>query len=236
MGIARWTQIGRDPTEGDVPVKTSRIVGIVAAATLAAGAVTATTVALAADNGNGSGNGAQQQGGLPAAPDLGMGARGHAEAQGHGPGEMGHRGPGGMGQKGGPRGEMGHMLHSEGVIEDADGNYVTVRMQAGEVTAVSATSISVKSVDGYTSTYVITDSTEQDRDRTADTQAKVGDRVHVRSTVDGGTATAEDIHAMSAEFVAQMEEQRAQHEDGMGGGMGHHDDDADDADDASNKG
>jgi hypothetical protein len=206
-------------------VKTSRIVGIVAAATLAAGAVTATTVALAADNGNGSGNSSHHQDGQPAAPDLGMGAQGHPQGQGHGPGKMG--GP--RGEMGGPRGEMGHMLHSEGVIEDADGNYVTVRMQVGEVTAISATSISVKSVDGYTSTYAITDTTEQDRDRTADTQAKVGDKVHVRATVDGSTATAEDIHAMSAEFAAQMDEQRAQHEDGTGGDMGHHDDDAEDA-------
>ncbi len=217
-------------------MKTSRIVGIVAAATLAAGAVTGTTVALAADNGNGNGSQQeQQQDGLPAAPDLGMGAQGRPDGQGrgpggdHGPGQMGDRGPGGMGDKGGPRGEMGRMLHSEGVIEDADGNYVTVRMQTGEVTAVSATSISVKSVDGYTSTYVITDTTEQDRDRTADTQAQVGDTVHVRATVDGSTATADDIHAMSADFAAQMEEQRAQHEDGMGRGIGHADDDADDA-------
>ncbi|MEK9665265.1 MAG: hypothetical protein VW362_10910, partial [Candidatus Nanopelagicales bacterium] len=220
-------------------MKTSRIVGIVAAATLAAGAVTATTVALAADNGNGSGNSSHHQDGQPAAPDLGMGAQGHPQGQGHGPGKMGGPrgemgGPRGemhgpRGEMGGPRGEMGHMLHSEGVIEDADGNYVTVRMQVGEVTAISATSISVKSVDGYTSTYAITDTTEQDRDRTADTQAKVGDKVHVRATVDGSTATAEDIHAMSADFAAQMEEQRAQHEDGMGGDMGHHDDDAEDA-------
>jgi hypothetical protein len=218
-------------------VKTSRIVGIVAAATLAAGAVTGTTVALAADNGNGNsqnGNNSQRQDGLPAAPDLGMGAQNHRDGQGRGPrgpGGMGDRGPGGMGDRGpgGPRGEMGgRMLHGEGVVEDADGNYITVRMQTGEVTAVSATSISVKSADGYTSTYAITDATEQDRDRTAETQAKVGDTVHVRATVDGGTATADDIHAMSPEFAAQMEEQRAQHQDGMGGRMGHHDDDADD--------
>ena len=217
-------------------MKTSRIVGIVAAATLAAGTVTGATMALAADNGSGSGNGgsqSQNQDDRPAAPDRGMG----------GQGDHGQRGPGGKGgprgEMGGPRGEMGgHMLHSEGVIEDADGNYVTIRMQSGEVTAVSATSISVKSADGYTSTYVITDTTEQDRDRTADTQAKVGDTVRVRATVDGSTATAEDIHAMSADFAAQMEERRAQMEEQRGEKGNHgpdhdHNEDGTDADGAA---
>lgn len=201
-------------------MKTSRIAGIVAAATLAAGAVTGATVALAADNGTGTQQ-QQQQDGQLSAPNLGMGQDGQGRGPGgdHGPG--GDRGPGGMGDHGpgdfgGPRGEMGgHMLHSEGVIEDADGNYVTVRSQEGEVTAISATSISVKSSDGYTATYVINDSTTQDRDRTADTSAKVGDTVHVRATVDGSTATADDIHAMSPDFVKQMEQDRAAMQDWM---------------------
>lgn len=166
-----------------------RIAAIVAAATLGAAAFTGAAVALAAD-------GTPTQ--SPSASDM----RGGQGERGHGPGERGPR-----------EGAPGHMLHSEGVIEDADGNFVTVRMQTGEVTAISATSISVKSVDGYTSTYAINDATEQERDRTADTQAKVGDTVHVRATVDGSTATADDIHAMSADFAAQMEEERAE----MGG-------------------
>ena len=224
-------------------MKTSRIVGIVAAATLAAGTVTGATMALAADNGSGSGNGgsqSQNQDDRPAAPDRGMGGQGDHGQRGPG-GKGGPRGEmgGPRGEMGGPRGEMGgHMLHSEVVIEDADGNYVTIRMQSGEVTAVSATSISVKSADGYTSTYVITDATEQDRDRTADTQAKVGDTVRVRATVDGSTATAEDIHAMSADFAAQMEERRAQMEEQRGEKGNHgpdhdHNEDGTDADGAA---
>lgn len=106
------------------------------------------------------------------------------------------------------------MLHSEGVIEQADGTYITVRMQQGEVTAVSATSITVKSADGYTSTYVINGDTELERDR-AEGAPQVGDTVHVRATVSGSTATADDIHALSPEQAKAMEEHRAAMEDEM---------------------
>jgi len=205
-------------------VKTSRIAGIVAAATLAAGAVTGATVALAADD---TGSNGQQQETRPSAPGTekaagdrgpgghGPGGRGQGE---HGPGERG-QGEHGPGDMGGPRGGMGgpggHMLHGEGVVEDADGNFVTIRTQSGEVTAVSATSITVKSTDGYSSTYVINDETVVERDRTADTNAKVGDTVHVRATVNGNTATADDIHALSPELAAEMEQKRAEMEKWM---------------------
>lgn len=176
----------------------TRIAAIVAAATLGAGAFTGASLALADDDSSTSNPGSSQS------------ARGESGSKG-----------GGHGMRGPREGAPGHMLHSEGVIEDADGNFVTVRMQTGEVTAISATSISVKSADGYTSTYAINDATEQERDRTADTQAKVGDTVHVRATVDGSTATADDIHAMSADFAAQMEEERAEMGGPGRGGPGH---------------
>lgn len=106
------------------------------------------------------------------------------------------------------------MLHSEGVIEDADGTFVTVRMQEGEVTAASATSITVKSTDGYSSTYVITDATVVERDGEAGAP-KVGDTVHVRGTVEGGTATAEHVHALSPEKAQEQEDHRAAMENWM---------------------
>jgi len=109
-------------------------------------------------------------------------------------------------------GMRGHMLHGEGVIEDAEGNYVTVRTQEGEVTAVSATSISVTSADGYASTYVIDADTELERDG-AEGAAKVGDTVRVRATVAGGTATADDVHALSPERAKEMEQHRAAMQD-----------------------
>lgn len=114
----------------------------------------------------------------------------------------------------GHEGERGHMLHSEGVIERQDGTYVTVRMQEGEVTAVSATSITVQSADGYASTYVINGDTELERDR-ADGAPRIGDTVHVRATVSGSTAMADDIHAMSPELAKAMQQQRDAMEDGL---------------------
>ena len=106
------------------------------------------------------------------------------------------------------------MLHSEGVIEDADGTFVTVRSQEGEVTAVSATSLTVKSADGYVSTYALVDSTIVERDG-EDVAPKVGDFVHVRGTVTGGTATADMVHALSPERAKELEEQRDAMKDWM---------------------
>lgn len=179
----------------------TRIAAIVAAATLGAGAFTGATMALAADDTaspNPSANGQQGERGM----------------EGHGgQGERG--GHGGPGQRGPREGGPGHLLHSEGVAKDADGNFITVRMQEGEVTAVTAISLSVKSADGYTSTYVLNDATVVERDR-EDAAPKVGDTVHVRAIVDGTTATAEHVHALSPEKAAELEQLR----EGMGEGMG----------------
>jgi hypothetical protein len=100
------------------------------------------------------------------------------------------------------------MLHSEGVVESADGTYVTVRMQHGEVTAVSATSLTVKSPDGYSSTYVVNDATVVERDG-EDAAPQVGDTVHVRAEVTGGSAVAEHVHALTPERAKELEEHRA---------------------------
>jgi hypothetical protein len=106
------------------------------------------------------------------------------------------------------------MLHGEGAVEAPDGTYVTVRMQHGEVTAVSATSITVKSTDGYSSTYSIADTTDVERDG-EDSGPKVGDVVHLRATVTGGSATADVIHALSPEKAQELEEHRADMDDWM---------------------
>ena len=108
----------------------------------------------------------------------------------------------------------GEMLHGEGVIEEADGSFVTVRTQEGDVTAASATSITVKSADGYVSTYSLNDQTLLERDG-EDAAPKVGDTVHVRATVTGSTATADMVHALSPERAKEFEEHRAAMEDWM---------------------
>ena len=46
-------------------------------------------------------------------------------------------------------------LHSEGVVKNADGTFQTVLEQRGTVEAVSDSSITVKSEDGYSQTYTV---------------------------------------------------------------------------------
>ena len=46
-------------------------------------------------------------------------------------------------------------LHSEGVVKKADGTFQTVLEQRGTVDAVSDSSITVKSEDGYSQTYAV---------------------------------------------------------------------------------
>ena len=107
---------------------------------------------------------------------------------GRGPG--GHHGPG-MGGPGGPA------VHGELVVETEDGVYATVLVQRGEVTAVSATSITVKSADGFSKTYAVGADSEihVDGADAAIGDVKVGDTVGVRATVSGSTATVDHLMA-----------------------------------------
>jgi hypothetical protein len=56
-------------------------------------------------------------------------------------------------------GLIGGALHGTAVVEDEDGGYRTVVSQRGEVTSVSATSLTVKSKDGFTATYKLDEDT-----------------------------------------------------------------------------
>ena len=47
-------------------------------------------------------------------------------------------------------------LHSESVVKKADGSFETVLTQRGTVDAVSETSVTVRSEDGFTQTYAVT--------------------------------------------------------------------------------
>ncbi|MCG8916383.1 hypothetical protein L6E12_11340 [Actinokineospora sp. PR83] len=112
-------------------------------------------------------------------------AAGNATAdQRGGPGGM-RGGPGGMVVRGAVGGPMG-ALHGEFVASDGNGGYETKLVQTGEVTAISDTSITAKSADGFTKTYVI------DAD-TVKTAVETGDQVVVLATASGDTATAESV-------------------------------------------
>lgn len=157
------------------------------------------------------------------------------------------RGPGGPGGMRGDHGPGGELLHSESVVKAADGTITTEQRIRGTVTAVSASSITVKAEDGVSRTFVVSATTEvhtglmtrghgaDDAGGTttaaADTIAdvKVDDVAMVEGTVSGSTATATRIHAMTAAEAAQMEQERAtmEAERGQGGrGMAPHAHDA----------
>ncbi|KDN22852.1 hypothetical protein [Amycolatopsis rifamycinica] len=92
-------------------------------------------------------------------------------------------GPGGP--TGGMPGGSGPALHGEYVASDGNGAYVTKIMQTGEVTELSATSLTAKSEDGFSKTYTIT--SEQA------TGLAAGDTVTVVATESGSTATATSV-------------------------------------------
>jgi hypothetical protein len=88
-----------------------------------------------------------------------------APHQAFGPGNgMPPGGPGGVGGVGGQHGAVGGpgpaavdstSLHGEFVVPDGAGGYTAELTQTGAVTAISPTSITVRSEDGYSQTYVI---------------------------------------------------------------------------------
>jgi hypothetical protein len=106
---------------------------------------------------------------------------------GPGMGMPGLDGPG----MGGPG--MGGALHGEFVVQKADGTFQTVDTQGGAVTAVSTSSITVKSADGFTKSYDVTAATIVNAARDGIASVKVGDTVQLDATVTGGKATAVDV-------------------------------------------
>ena len=114
-----------------------------------------------------------------------------------GPGRGFGRGPGGAG----PRGERGlgpgGALHGDFVVPNGSGGYRNVRMQRGVVMAVSTTSLTVKSDDKYTQTYVLTAATLVDAGRDGIATVKKGETVGVLATVAGNTATANEVRDLT---------------------------------------
>lgn len=104
-------------------------------------------------------------------------------SQGHssGPPGWGGGGPGGPGGIGG----FQRTLHGETVVSDGKGGFSTELTQTGEVTAASDTSISVRSQDGYSQTYVVNTGT-----RKPPQPVQTGAQVSVRATELDGTPTA----------------------------------------------
>lgn len=84
-------------------------------------------------------------------------------------------------------------IHGQLVAPKPGGGYQTIDTQRGTVTAMSASSITVKSGDGYTRTYQVTSTTDVNAQRAGVGAVKTGQRVSVLATVKGSSATATQI-------------------------------------------
>jgi hypothetical protein len=106
-------------------------------------------------------------------------------------------GPGMREKGGGPRGGGlrfgGGVLHGEFVTDKPGGGYQTVQIQNGVATAVSATSITVKSTDGFTRTYAVTKDTLVNAGRDGITTIAVNDKVDLKALGAGTSATVVDV-------------------------------------------
>jgi hypothetical protein len=100
---------------------------------------------------------------------------------------------------GGP-GALGGLLgavHGTVVVPKSGGGYQTVAFQNGKVTAVSSTSITLHSADGYSHSYQVTSSTFVNAQRDGIGSIKSGSQVIVSATLSGSTATATRIIDLS---------------------------------------
>jgi hypothetical protein len=117
---------------------------------------------------------------IDAATSNGSGTFGGGLHSGPGPGGLGGAGQGGF-QRVAPAGGTG-TLHGEFVVSDGKGGYTTSMTQTGTLTAVSGTSITAKSADGYTMTYVV-------KHPGSRIPFAVNDEVTIQATLVNGTAT-----------------------------------------------
>ncbi len=92
------------------------------------------------------------------------------------------------------RGELRRVEHGEFTVHTKTGDKV-VDVQHGVVTAVNAGSVTVKSTDGFSSTYTLDPATKVHKDKTtaAVSQIATNDRVQVMATKTGSTVTAQRI-------------------------------------------
>ncbi|WP_230202792.1 hypothetical protein [Parafrankia discariae] len=119
-------------------------------------------------------------------------------------------------------------LHGEFVTADRSGGYTTVRTQSGAVTTVQPTAVTVRSTDGFTATYTVTDETLVDGRTGGIDNVDVGDTVGVTATVpddnpaDGTTSTAAaTATAIIEETTGQSQGQNQNQNQGQGqGGQG----------------
>jgi hypothetical protein len=98
----------------------------------------------------------------------------------------------GFGPAGLPGG-LGAVVHGQFTVRAPSGKYQTVDVQVGKVTAVSSTSLTLTSTDGYTHTYVVTASTVVDAQRGGISSVAKQDQLEVLATQSGSKQIATNI-------------------------------------------
>jgi hypothetical protein len=88
-------------------------------------------------------------------------------------------------------------VHGAFVVPKPGGGYQSIAMQRGAVTAVGATSVTIKSGDGFVKTYQVTGSTYVDARQNGISSVKTGHQVVVTASVNGSTMTAVRIFDLS---------------------------------------
>jgi hypothetical protein len=88
-------------------------------------------------------------------------------------------------------GRIARAIHGEFVVRTRAG-YQMVNVQRGTVTAVSGSSLTVRSDDGFTGSYAVTGDTivHHGKEKVDISTVKAGDKVRVVARVDGETRTA----------------------------------------------
>lgn len=144
--------------------------------------------------------------GQPASPGASASPSPSASVRPHFPpkGPWHMRAPGGLFGFGGP-GALGGLfgaVHGSAVVPKSGGGYQTIAFQNGKVTAVSSTSITLHSADGYSHSYRVTSSTLVNAQRDGVGSIKTGNQVIVTATVSGSTTATRiiDVSLLQQEF------------------------------------
>ena len=151
---------------------------------------------------------ATSSGGQPAAPGASASPSPSPSVRPSFPpkGQWRMRAPGGGPFAFGGPGALGGLfgaVHGTAVVPKPSGGYQTMAFQNGKVTAVSRTSITLHSADGYSHSYRVISSTLVNAQRDGIGSIKAGNQVIVTATVSGSTATAAriiDVSLLQQEF------------------------------------
>lgn len=187
------TEVVASHSRGRSRTRTGLIVAAVAVA-----AVGIAGTAYAATNGSSSPS---------AGPGMGQGFDRDGDHQGLAPGAVPSGAPSGQalpgdgdrmmgGALGGMRG-LAAALHGTFVASDGKGGYQTYDLQRGKVTAVTSSSITVKSDDGFEKSYDVTSTTQVNRGGKV-TDVKSGATVIVMGVESGSSVNAQTILDLSA--------------------------------------